>query len=93
MINNLYRKKPVTITAVQFVGTGDSCHAVTEFLGGYQSGHTHQWKSNTLDGGFIVTLEGDMEFGVGDWIIKGVKGEFYPCKDEIFRLTYEPVEG
>lgn len=42
--------------------------------------------------GYIETLEGKMEVNVGDWIIKGVKGEFYPCKDDIFRATYEPVE-
>ena len=39
----------------------------------------------------IETLEGDMQAQAGDWIIKGVKGELYPCKDDIFRQTYEPV--
>jgi hypothetical protein len=41
--------------------------------------------------GFIDTLEGGHTVCVGDWIIKGVKGEFYPCKPDIFELTYEPV--
>lgn len=42
------------------------------------------------DGSVLVhTLEGDMRAGVGDWIIKGVKGEFYPCKPDIFDATYE----
>lgn len=40
---------------------------------------------------FIRTLEGDMHLTENDWIIKGVKGEFYPCKPDIFELTYEPV--
>lgn len=41
----------------------------------------------------IETLEGKMRGEVGDWLITGVKGEQYPCKDEIFQATYEPVEG
>jgi hypothetical protein len=40
----------------------------------------------------IQTLEGDMHANPGDWIIKGVKGEFYPCKPDIFAATYEAVE-
>jgi len=86
-----FRKRPVVIDAVQFVGTGDSCDEVTLFLGG-ENATNHRWKLCTLDGGYISTLEGLMEFRVGDWIIKGVKGEFYPCKPDIFAATYEPVE-
>lgn len=41
---------------------------------------------------FIPTLEGEMRAEVGDWIIKGVKGEFYPCKPDVFESTYEKVE-
>lgn len=40
----------------------------------------------------IRTLEGTMSAAIGDWIIRGVKGEFYPCKPDIFAATYEPVE-
>lgn len=40
----------------------------------------------------IDTLEGEMRADYGDWIIRGVKGEIYPCKDDIFRMTYEAVE-
>lgn len=86
-----YRKKPVVIEAVQFIGTPESCSDVTEFLGGTHE-HNHSWKHRTTDGGFIHTLEGEMEFGVGDWIIRGVAGEYYPCKPEIFLATYEPVD-
>jgi hypothetical protein len=46
--------------------------------------HVHGW-IDTLEGGHIVCP--------GDWIIRGVQGEFYPCKDEIFKLTYAPVEA
>jgi len=56
-----YRKKPVVIEAVQFTGSGDSCTEVTAFLGG-SSAPGHTWKSRTNDGGYITTLEGDMEF-------------------------------
>jgi hypothetical protein len=45
-----------------------------------------------LNTGIIKTLEGDMIVREGEWVITGVKGENYPCKDEIFRATYEPVE-
>lgn len=83
-----YRKKPIEIEAVQFTDAA-SCDAVTEFLGGPMAINTHYWKSNTLEGGFIKTLEGEMEYLPGDWIIKGIKGEFYPCKPDIFDATYE----
>jgi len=85
-----YRKKPVEIEAVQFTGTGESCTEITEFLGGSHSGN-QRWNSTTNTGGVILTLEGEMAFVPGDWIIKGVAGEFYPCRDDIFRATYEPV--
>ena len=41
----------------------------------------------------VTTLEGEMRGEHGDWLIRGVKGEFYPCKPDIFEATYEPVEG
>ena len=87
----MFRKRPVEIEAVQFTGSGDSCTALTEFFGGPAAG-VARWKSCTYDGGYIVTLEGDMEFRPGDWIIRGVQGEFYPCKADIFEATYEPAQ-
>jgi hypothetical protein len=87
-----YRKKPVEIEAVQFTGTGESCTEITEFLGGSHSGK-QRWNSTTNTGGVILTLEGEMTFVPGDWIIRGVQGEFYPCKPDIFATTYEPVEA
>lgn len=46
-----------------------------------------------FNGAFVIpTLEGELYASVNDWIIRGVKGEFYPCKPDIFAATYEPVE-
>jgi len=84
-----FRKKPVVIEAVQFTGDG-SYDTVTDFLGGFFA-PTHYRKACTDNGGFINTLEGEMEFRPGDWIIRGVKGEYYPCKPDIFEATYEAV--
>ena len=82
-----YRKKPVVIEAIQFDGSNDSANEVLAWIGHY--GHEAR---NTNGGVVIKTLEGDHLARPGDFIIKGVKDEFYPCKDEIFRATYEAVE-
>lgn len=81
-----FRKKPVVIEAVQW--TGDPvCLIGTPF-----QGHFHQGSIQRTDGTLpIHTLEGTMDCSVGDWIIRGVKGELYPCKPDIFAATYEPV--
>lgn len=79
-----YRKKPVVIEAVQFTGRNDA--EVAAFVGdnGYDPVDVRPtW--------MIQTLEGLMQASVGDFIIKGVKGEFYPCKPDIFEATYEEV--
>ncbi len=76
-----YRKKPVVVEAEQF-----SQYKWLPFL---KRGDPCNFDGLTW---YIQTLEGDMAITEGDWIIKGIKGEFYPCKDDIFRLTYEPVE-
>lgn len=75
-----YRKKPVVIEAVQYQG------CTTEIP--YEFGTAI---TRSIEGGscFIETLEGTHECRVGDYIIKGVKGEFYPCKPDIFAATYE----
>jgi hypothetical protein len=86
-----FRKKPVTIDAMQFGGryTGEA----TEILDWMQAGG--EWAAGDDEGGngtlHIHTLEGTMAAQPGDWIIKGVKGEFYPCKPDIFAATYEPA--
>ena len=81
-MNKKYRKKPVTIEAIQWLGTNLS--EIDDFVGGSIAN-----KGTTL---VIHTLEGDMEASIGDYIIKGVKGEFYPCKPDIFAKTYEEIE-
>ena len=87
----LYRQKPIVIEAVRFTGSGGSCDEVLAFVGGPDPKRC-VWKLTTNDGGWIVTLEGNtVEFRRGDWILKGVKGEFYPCKPDIFEATYEAV--
>lgn len=88
-----YRKKPVEIEAVQFSG-GNSVQ-VAQFItdgGGTFRAQTHP-TNGAQDVFYIGTLEGEMRAVDGDWIIKGVAGEFYPCRDDIFRATYEPADG
>jgi hypothetical protein len=75
-----YRKKPVVIEAVQL--DEDNIEAVAEWCEAAAVGD---------QGVYINTLEGQMRAGFGDWIIRGVKGEFYPCKPDIFAATYEEV--
>jgi hypothetical protein len=80
-----YRKKPVVIEAVQF-RAGEQPY---ELAGDVVTGRVRYTEDGTL---LIATLEGTMEAKVGDWIIRGVKNELYPCKPDIFAATYEPVE-
>lgn len=78
-----YRKKPVVIDAVQW--TGDK-----ECLADLPGADFHEGAIHRLDGALpIRTLEGEMVANVGDWIIKGIAGEFYPCKPDIFEATYD----
>ena len=79
-----YRKKPVIIEAVQFDGTDASCDWLLPQLIEGSIGRS----VNKLH---IKTLEGTMTADIGDYIIKGVNGEFYPCKPDIFEKTYEKV--
>jgi hypothetical protein len=82
-----YRKRPVVIEAIQFTGMV-SGHYLTRELALFLAEVVTSEKA----GGIIIhTLEGEMRADPGDWIIKGVKGEFYPCKPDIFAATYEPV--
>ena len=87
-----FRKKPVVIEAALWPGLGQP-FAFAEIVplearffvpcdgcGGPFAGH-----------GWLNTLEGGHRVCPGDWIIKGIKGEFYPCKPDIFEATYEPV--
>ena len=76
-----FRKKPIEVEAVQWMGFADGPHDLGIVPLALPAG---LGCIDTLEGGHVVTP--------GDWIITGIRGERYPCKDEIFRATYEPVE-
>jgi hypothetical protein len=80
-----YRKRPVVIEAVQW--TGKNGAEIARFLG--RANWTHPPNDNLK----IHTLEGTHDALEGDYIIRGVQGEFYPCKPDIFEQTYEPVDA
>jgi hypothetical protein len=81
-----FRKKPLIIEARMWTGQNlEEMHA-------FMDEQRISWNPalHTIS---IITLEGTMDASVGDWIIRGVKGEFYPCKPDIFDATYEAVVG
>ena len=83
-----YRKKPVVIEAVQW--TGENIAEIVIFM--QPQGPTHLTPFSDKDKAFLIdTLEGSLKVSLNDWIIRGVKGEYYPCKPDIFEQTYEPV--
>lgn len=81
-----YRKKPVVVEALRYV-PGETCQDVAAFMG------VEHHEADCYDDAewIISTLEGEMVASPGDWVIKGVQGEFYPCKPDIFEATYEEV--
>lgn len=79
-----YRKKPVIIEAE--IWNGENHAAMCDFI------DPECFEIRPKEGLIIHTLEGDHHARIGDYIIKGVNGEFYPCKPDIFEKTYEPVE-
>jgi len=78
-----FRKKPVVIEATQWFNDGDHPAVFVHTQGG------EVWVNGLS---YVETLEGKHRVDPGDWIITGVKGEHYPCKPDIFAMTYEPVE-
>ena len=80
-----FRKKPVVVEAAQYVDESlpEPMLSFLECVWGWQQGK---------EGILLPTLEGEMLARRGDWIIKGVAGEFYPCKPDIFAATYEAVD-
>jgi hypothetical protein len=86
-----YRKKPVVVEARQL--TSNNATELWRWVGtSVGSNGVRDVIINIDDGLAIDTLEGTMKADFGDWIIKGVKGEFYPCKPDIFAATYEPAD-
>jgi len=84
-----YRKKPVVIEAIQFFDDAETLIRLSEFMNDdirvdYSIPDRPVLKIQTLEGEHIASR--------GDYIIKGIKGEFYPCKPDIFKMTYEKVE-
>lgn len=100
-MNYFYRKKPVVIEAFQMTKErrtpnadwpdwlNEAWNKAQNELGAVYS---ENWPNSKGDDNLIIrTLEGQMFVGWGDYIIRGIKGELYPCKPEIFEATYEPV--
>ena len=102
----MFRKRPVVIEARQLAGATGDVHGVYQWIESHTSGSFEPLavlggdvpapKSGvSIDPGtgelLIATLEGVMRASIGDWIIRGVAGEFYPCKSDIFEATYERV--
>lgn len=82
-----FKKKPIVIDAVRWNG-----HNVEE-VGRFMYGEADINLDNPLEPDLLIhTIEGIMRANPGDWIIKGIAGEFYPCKTDIFEATYERVE-
>ena len=96
-----FRKKPVEIEAMQW----DGSHASIDAICDWANGGDDSYDDPTVTYGYsdvddvhedsvsIWTLEGDMRVSPNDYVIKGVAGEFYPCKPDIFAATYEEVES
>lgn len=81
-----YRKKPAVIEAIQYIGTNKNKIELYHFMGHHACYYVDE------NGDIVIkTLEGNMKANIGDYIIKGVHGEFYPCKPDIFEETYELV--
>src|ERR1051326_9106927 len=81
------RKKPVEVQAMLYTGTNDA-----DVFGWVNERRQHLVEAHPLGGGLIIpTLEGSMKANPGDYIIRGVKGEFYPCKPDVFAKSYDIV--
>lgn len=92
-----FKKKPVVIDAIQYNGINKD--EIIAFVGEAAKYQAAVGSSDDGKGGLqsyskltIATLEGDMLVSENDWVIKGVKGEFYPCKPDIFAATYDAAE-
>lgn len=83
-----YRKKPVVIEAAIFSGELENAEQIIQ----WSNNEVSMSEDGILDRLVIKTLEGEMTASVGDYIIRGVNGEFYPCKPDIFSKTYEEVQ-
>lgn len=95
-----FTKKPVTIEAMHWDGTEPGSEPIIAWTKTHGSTATFdripvaasRYNTQYDNRLYINTLEGPMSASPGDWIIRGVKGEFYPCKPEIFAETYRPAD-
>jgi hypothetical protein len=96
-----YRKKPVEIQAMRWDGTAAGATPIIDWIlsndgcANYKCIDIDQCTGHGGDAPHTIaihTLEGMMHASVGDWVLRGVKGEFYPCKPDIFAATYDGVE-
>lgn len=79
-------KRPVEVGAIQYDGSMESQREIVNWTNGVAEGYVdHEYHL------VIRTLEGPLRASAGDWVIRGVQGEFYPCKPDIFEATYEPA--
>lgn len=82
-----YRKKPLIVEAIQWEGNTPALRSGT-------IGWPHEFLTINLDGDLLVhTLEGCMKANIGDYVVRGIEGELYPCKKHIFEKLYEEVES
>lgn len=79
-----YIKKPIPVEAIQW--TGDNFDEIHNFI------RNKPVVITTFNELIISTLEGEMKAPIGSWIIRGPLGEYYPCRKDVFEITYEPVE-
>lgn len=87
-----YRKRPVVIEAFRWTGDQHQIEDPEWIVDAIREGRVWVILSNTDTQLEISTLEGNHLANIGDYIIKGVKGEIYPCKPDIFEMTYEEVQ-
>ena len=91
-----YRKKPVVVEAKQYDGTIQSVSRLSTWMDAFGAAYRIVPYASVAPPHavpfYVVTLEGEMLVGPGDYLIQGVQGEFYPCKPDIFEATYEPAD-
>lgn len=89
-----YRKRPITISTIEFDGTEASAVGICDWMAAQGSpgiGSFHIGNDGVPSALIIKTLEGDMAASPGDFVVRGTRGEFYPVKPDIFAEVYEPA--
>ena len=89
-----FRKKPVEIVAVPFEGGAAAAAPIIDWVLAHGGTARYHGRVLGMDEHIAIdTLEGVMRASIWDWIIRGVGGEFYPCKPDIFQATYEEIDS